>query len=141
MRRADFFKALAVLPFAPALLERLKPVSGERLIHYRINGIEYAKPPADASWVVEFAGATFVLDDWGVQAQAASTPFECRLGVDHLRNGWKRLWVNREGKAYSTYVQKGADDVPDSAWFQGMSNGEAYNWTSPAPDWWPRRIR
>ena len=115
MKRTDFLKALVVLPFAPAMLERLKPGVPLGFAHDFMPGEDPAlrtgpTGPTDESWVVEFAGATFYLDATGPvmlgegdgsivvhPVSSATAPFECRMGVDHLDNGWKRLTVIRGG--------------------------------------------
>lgn len=142
MNRTDFLKALAVLPFAPAVLERLKPAPFGRPLGYAHDFMPGEDPAMrsgptgseDESWEVEFAGAAFTL--WQAQA-VADAPFECRLGVDHLANGWKRLVVVRDGKTYVAGVKRG----PGSMGVTGsldMVEGEDL---TAQPDWWPRRIR
>ncbi|HUT56638.1 MAG TPA: hypothetical protein VNA25_02060 [Phycisphaerae bacterium] len=153
MRRTDFLKALAVLSFTPALLERLKPGVPLGFAHDFMPGEDPASRtgptgPTDESWVVEFAGATFYLDSPSMLSvgnsknvyrptYSATAPFECRMGVNDLDSGWKRLWVTREGKTYVAGVKRNPE--PMGVTFSAdMLDGEDL---TPHPDWWPRRIR
>ncbi|MFA6044771.1 MAG: hypothetical protein WC718_07290 [Phycisphaerales bacterium] len=103
MTRGWFLKSLVALPFVPSVLERLGTVEPPAAP---------VTPADDGSWVVEFRGATFTLDTPGLPAYATA-PFECRMGVDHLDNGWKRPWVSPSGQdmTYTCLVRRGPIDM------------------------------
>jgi len=139
MERTDFLKALAALPFMPAVLERLKPRVSLGFAHDFMPGEDPAlrtgpTGPADESWVVEFAGATFTLDIPGDMPTVATAPFMGRMGVKSLDNGWKRLHVTRGDQTYVALVRRGqrGTEMEGAPWSDNLASN---------PDWWPRRIR